>query len=77
MKNLKRQDKNGLRHVSDIERKYKLGQIDYTAEEIEKLKMQIIVDSSLSTSSVRPVQNKVVTQALNSKVNKEEGTSCF
>lgn len=73
MKGLKRQDKNGVRHASDIERKYRLGQIDYTAEEIEKLKMQIIVDSSLSTSSVNPVQNKVVTKALNSKINKEEG----
>jgi hypothetical protein len=73
MKELKRQDKNGVRHASDIERKYKLGTIDYTAEEIEKLKMQIIVDSSLSTSSVHPVQNKVVTKALNSKVNQEKG----
>lgn len=73
MKNLKRQDKNGVRHASDIERKYKLGNIDYTAEEIEKLKMQIIVDSSLSTSSVHPVQNRVVTKALNNKVNQEEG----
>ncbi len=73
MKNLKRQDKNGVRHVSDIERKYKLGQIDYTAEEIEKLKMEIVVDSELSTTSLRPVQNKVVTEALNNKVNKEEG----
>ncbi|MBQ8044104.1 MAG: hypothetical protein IJ272_08175 [Clostridia bacterium] len=73
MKNLKRQDKNGVRHASDIERKYKLGTIDYTAEEIEKLKMQIIVDSSLSTSSVHPVQNRVITNALNNKVNAEEG----
>jgi len=73
MKNLKRQDKNGVRQASDIERKYKLGQIDYTAEEIEKLKMQIIVDSALSTSSLNPVQNKVLTLALNDKVTKEAG----
>ena len=39
MRNLKRQDRNGTRTTTDIERKYKLGQIDYTAEEIEKLKM--------------------------------------
>ena len=71
MKNLKRQDRNGARHASDIERKYKLGQIDYTAEEIEEMKKKITVDSSLSTSSSNAVANSVITQALNNKVTKE------
>jgi len=73
MKNLKRQDRNGVRHVADIERKYKLGQIDYTAEEIEEMKKKIVVDSSLSASSSNAVANSVITQALNNKVNKEKG----
>lgn len=70
---LKRQDKNGVRQASDIERKYKLGQIDYTAEEIEELKKKIITDEFLSNTSTNPVQNKVVTKALNDKVTKETG----
>ena len=73
MKNLKRQDRNGVRQASEIERKYKLGQIDYTKEEIEALKKQIITDNALSTTSTNPVQNKVITHNLNNKVNKETG----
>lgn len=73
MKNLKRQDRNGTRTTTDIERKYKLGQIDYTAEEIEELKLKIVVDSSLSASSPNAIANSTVTQALNNKVNKETG----
>ena len=73
MKNLKRQDRNGTRTTADIERKYKLGQIDYTAEEIEKLKLKIVVDSSLSATSPNAIANSAVTQALNNKVNKETG----
>ena len=73
MKDLKRQDRNGTRTTADIERKYKLGQIDYTAEQIEELKMKIVVDSSLSASSPNAIANSAVTKALNTKVNKETG----
>lgn len=73
MKNLKRQDRNGSRTTTDIERKYKLGQIDYTAEEIEELKKKIVVDSSLSASSNNAIANSAVTIALNNKVSKETG----
>jgi hypothetical protein len=73
MKNLKRQDRNGSRTTTDIERKYKLGQIDYTAQEIEEMKKKIVVDSSLSASSPNAIANSAVTQALNNKVNKETG----
>jgi hypothetical protein len=71
MKNLKRQDRNGTRTTSDLERKYKFEKINYTEEEIEELKKKIIVDSSLSTTSTNPVENRVITQALNNKVSKE------
>lgn len=70
---LKRQDKNGVRQASELERKYKLGQIDYTQEEIEALKKKIITDEFLSTTSTNPIQNRTVTQALNDKVTKESG----
>lgn len=73
MKNLSRQDKNGVRTAVDLERRYKFNDIDYTKEEIEKLKLEITTDDHLSNASTNPVQNKVVTQALNNKVNKETG----
>lgn len=73
MKELKRQDKNGVRTAVDLERRYKFKDIELTAEELDELKELIEVDSFLSTSSIHPVQNKVITEALNNKVNKEAG----
>ena len=73
MKELKRQDKNGVRTAVDLERRYKFKDIELTAEEVDELKELIEVDSFLSTSSIHPVQNKVITEALNNKVNKEAG----
>ena len=73
IKNLSRQDRNGTRTSEELRRRYQFQDIDYTKEEINKLKMQIVTDDHLSATSKNPVQNKVVTQALNSKVNKEEG----
>lgn len=72
-KELLKQDRSGTRRPADVERKYRLGIIEPTAEDVEELKEQIEVDSFLSTSSVHPVQNKVITNALNNKVTKEEG----
>ena len=73
MKDLKRQDRNGVRTAVDLERRYKFKDIELTADEVEYLKQFIEVDSFLSTSSIHPVQNKVVTNALNNKVNRETG----
>lgn len=73
MKDLKRQDKNGVRSATDLERRYKFNQIELTKEEMEKLKTQLVVDSSLSASSPNAIANSAVTQALNTKVNKETG----
>lgn len=73
MKNLSRQDRNGTRNSEELRRRYQFNDIDYTKEEIEKLKMQIVTDDHLSTTSTNPVQNKIVTQALNNKVSKETG----
>jgi hypothetical protein len=73
MKDLKRQDRNGTRTTTDIERKYRLGQIDYTKQEIEEMKKKIVVDTSLSTSSYNAIANSTVTIALNNKVSKETG----
>lgn len=71
MKQLSRQDRNSTRNSEELRRRYQFKDIDYTKEEIEKLKMQIVTDDKLSITSTNPVQNKVVTQALNNKVNKE------
>lgn len=73
MKDLKRQDRNGVRTAVDLERRYKFNEIELTKDELEYLRKLIVVDSALSTTSTNPVQNKVVTKALNSKVNVEEG----
>ena len=73
MKNLSRQDRNGTRTSEELRRRYQFKDINYTKEEIEKLKLQIITDDHLSTTSKNPVQNRVVTQALNNKVGKETG----
>lgn len=72
MKNLSRQDRNGTRNSEELRRRYQFKDIDYTKEEIEKLKMQIITDDHLSTTSINPVQNKVVTNALNNKASKAD-----
>ena len=72
-KDLLKQDRSGTRRPADVERKYRLGIIDPMEEDVEKLKEMNEVDSFLSTSSVHPVQNKVITNALNGKVTKEEG----
>ena len=71
--NLAKQDRNGSRVPADVERRYKLGVIEPTAEEVEKLKQERVVDSALSTTSTNPVQNKVITNALNNKVSRETG----
>jgi hypothetical protein len=73
MKQLKRQDRNGTRTSEELRRRYKLNEIEPTAEEVEEIKKLIVVDSALSTTSTNSVQNKVVTEALNNKVNKEAG----
>lgn len=72
-KELLKQDRAGIRRPADVERKYRLGIIEPMEEDVEELKEQIEVDSFLSTSSIHPVQNKVITSALNNKVPKEEG----
>lgn len=71
MKVLKRQDRIRTRTPEEIRRRYKLQEIEPTVEEVEQLKKLIVVDSSLSTTSTNSVQNRVITQALNTKVNKE------
>ena len=73
MKQLSRQDRNGTRTSEELRRRYQFKDIDYTKEEIEKLKTQLTVDDHLSIVSTNPVQNKVITEALNNKVNKETG----
>ena len=71
MKELKKQDRTSSRLPTDTERKYKLGQIELTAEELEKLKSELVVDEYLSITSSNAIANKTVTNALNNKVTKE------
>lgn len=73
MKQLSRQDRNGTRNSEELRRRYTFQDIDYTKEEIEKLKIQLVVDEHLSATSTNAIQNKAVTNALNTKVAKETG----
>lgn len=73
IKELSRRDRNGTRTSEELRRRYQFKDIDYTKEEIEKLKTQLTTDDHLSNTSTNPVQNKVITEALNNKVNKETG----
>ena len=70
---LSKQDKNGVRTAVDLQRRYRPEQIKKNQEEIEELKKEKEIDSSLSLSSVNAVQNKVITKALNNKIEKIEG----
>lgn len=73
MKKLSKWDRNGVRNAVDVERRYKLGIIEPTADEVEELKESLVVDDYLSTTSTNAVQNKIITQNLNNKVTKETG----
>lgn len=61
------------RTPQDVERKHRLSLIEKTAQEVDALKEDIVVDSALSVTSTHPVENKVITQALANKVTVEEG----
>lgn len=73
MKTLSKQDRTVARTPQDVERRHRLGLIETTAQDVEDLKDDNIVDSALSITSTHPVENRVITQALANKVNAEEG----
>lgn len=68
--NIERQDLNGARTPTDLQRRFRFQE---QAEEVKKMKEVFKVDDKLSISSKNPVQNKVITEGLNGKVNKEFG----
>lgn len=68
-----KQDRNLPRTPLDVERRYKLQKIEPLSEDVEKLKDETEVDSFLSASSINPVENKVITEALANKVNVATG----
>ena len=70
--NLK-QDINMARKATDIETKYKLGDISATEKRVTELEDNTGVDKQLSPSSKRPVANSVITEALSGKVNTVAG----
>lgn len=68
-----KQDINMSRKPVDLETKYQLTEINPMKQDVEEIKEKVVVDSFLSTTSTHSVQNKVITEALNNKANKEEG----
>lgn len=75
--NLSKQDRNGLRTITDLQRKYNFGKTKTNMIKIETKVKQIEedskIDSELSSESNNAVQNKVITEALNNKVDKVLG----
>lgn len=71
--NISKQDRNGVRTVTDLERRYKFGKIKSNEKEIKNFKENRIIDSELLENSSNPVQNGVITKALSNKVDVEEG----
>ncbi len=74
---LKKQDRNGVRTATDLQRRYNPGQIAKNKEDIKELKEKEEIDDKLSLSSTKAVQNKVITENINrldnEKQPKEEG----
>ncbi len=74
---LKKQDKNGVRTATDLERRYNFNKIRTTEERVEDIEKEKEIDDKLSLSSTRAVQNKVITENINrleeEKQPKEEG----
>lgn len=68
---MKKQDLNGVRTPLDVERRHKLGAITGLEKDVGQIKQDIVADSQLSASSTNSVQNKVVTEALNSLDDKK------
>ena len=70
---MERQDLNGYRTPEEVVRRWDLSKIELNTEDIEEIKKAIVCDDHLSTTSTAPVQNKVVTAAINNKVTKIPG----
>lgn len=66
-----KQDSCVPRTPLDVERRY--NKVPSDIEYLKELIKLIEVDDSLSTSSINPVQNRVITNALNTKVTKVAG----
>lgn len=74
---MRKQDYNGVRTAVDVERRHNLGAISGLESDVKELKVDQIIDSSLSGTSEHAVQNKVITTAIktldNNKVDKVSG----
>ena len=71
--NLERQDRNGVRTPTDVQRRMKNKQVESNTKKIEQINRERAVDTALSSISENPVQNKVITKALENKIEKTEG----
>lgn len=70
---MERQDLNGYRTPEEVVRRWDLSKIELNEEDIQEIKKAIVCDTQLSTESTNPVQNKVIANAMNTKVTKITG----
>lgn len=64
-----KQDIAMARKPTELETKYKLGEISTTKKRVDILEEETAIDTELSLSSSNAVANSVITDALNKKVN--------
>lgn len=70
---LSKQDLAGVRTPEDVLRRINLADLNEALDIIERIRGETLVDSELSTTSTLPVENKAITNVLNTKVTKVNG----
>lgn len=68
-----KQDIAMARKPTELETKYKLGEISTTKKRVDILEEETAIDTELSLSSSNAVANSVITTEINKKVNKVTG----
>ena len=68
-----KRDQAGVRTPEDVLRRINISELNEALEIIERIRGETLVDSELSTTSTLPVQNRVITNVLNTKVTKING----
>ena len=70
---LSKQDQAGVRTPEDVLRRINISELNEALEIIERIRGEMLVDSQLSATSTLPVENRVITNTLNTKVTKVPG----
>lgn len=67
---LSKRDQAGVRTPEDVLRRINISELNEALDILERIRGEMLVDSELSTTSTLPVENRVITNVLNTKVTK-------